>query len=83
MGTQRWEKETAERNRHDDAAIAEQQGLLRIDAEKAALKAGIIDLRRELSAKKKETRLLNQLGRKRQKDYAKQQIKVGELRGAD
>jgi circadian clock protein KaiC len=83
MGTQRWEKEAADRKEHENNSIAAKRDLLRIGTEQAALHARILALQSELGAKRKESELLGQLDAKRKADQARRQKSLRDLRGGD
>ena len=83
MGTMRWERESAERDRNEIANVAEQLKRVSLDAEEAVLKVRAKSLQTELVAKKVEKELLARTAKTRQGLATRGQERMRELRGAD
>lgn len=83
MGTQRWEKERAEKAKGVSADAAARLKRVRIDAEEAELQVRLISLQTELTAKRAEKALLAQSTRSHEHEASRGRAKLKALRGAD
>jgi circadian clock protein KaiC len=83
MGTQRWEKEAAERKEFEGFATVAKRNMLKIVADEAVLEARILALKSERDVMQKERKLLCQLDAKRESDQSRLQKGRRELRGGD
>jgi circadian clock protein KaiC len=83
MGTMRWEKETAERNAGELAAVAATLNGVRLDAEEAELEARVKSLQAELTAKQTEKAVLARSAEIHQRELLLGRSRMRELRGTD
>lgn len=83
MGTQRWEKESAERVAREAAEVAAKQKRVRLDAEEAELDVRLKALQVELEAKQVEKALLATATKSREGELSRGRTELRELRGAD
>ncbi|MEZ0326591.1 MAG: circadian clock protein KaiC [Fimbriimonas sp.] len=83
MGTMRWEKESAERARHEIAEVAEELQRVSLDAQEAVLEVRAKSLQTELLAKQVEKQLLARTKRSREGEMTRGRSRLRELRGAD
>ncbi len=83
MGTMRWEKERAERDRNELDEVAEQLKRVTLDAEQAVLEVQAKSIETELAAKKVERELLDRAAKAREGLMARGQARMRELRGGD
>jgi circadian clock protein KaiC len=83
MGTQRWEKESAERVANEVAEVAAKLKRVSLDAEEAELEVRVKSLQVELVAKQVEKALLTRTTESRQGEYSRGRTRIRELRGAD
>jgi circadian clock protein KaiC len=83
MGTQRWEKESAERVAGEAAEVAVKLKRVRLDAEEAELEVRLKSLQVELVAKQVEKALLARTAASRERELSRGRTRMKELRGAD
>ena len=83
MGTQRWEKESADLRAIEEAAIEGRLNRVRLDAEEAELELRVKSLQTELVAKQVEKSLLTRTTETQQRRSDRGDTKMRELRGAD
>lgn len=83
MGTQRWEKESAERVATDVTEVAGKLKRVRLDAEEAELEVRVKSLQTELAAKQVEKALLARTIKSREGMLSQGRTRMRELRGAD
>ncbi len=83
MGTQRWEKESAERVATDVTEVAGKLKRVRLDAEEAELEVRVKSLQTELAAKQVEKALLARTTKSREGILSQGRTRIRELRGAD
>jgi circadian clock protein KaiC len=83
MGTMRWEKESAERQSNELAAVASKLRSVRLEAEEAELEARVKALQVELSAKQTEKAVLAHSAQVREQELSVGRDRIRELRGTD
>ena len=83
MGTQRWEKESAERGAKEDTEVAGKLDRVRLDAEEAELEVRVQSLQTELVAKQVEKALLVHSAESHEGQLSRGRARMRELRGAD
>ena len=83
MGTLRWEKERAERARHEASEAAAKLKRMRLDAEEAELKVQLQALQVALDAKQVEKALLASTTQTRKGELSQGRTRMQELRGSD
>jgi circadian clock protein KaiC len=83
MGTQRWEKESAERVAHEMGEVAGQLKRVRLDADEAELAVRVKSLQVELQAKQTEKALLVRATETRNRELSGGRTRLRQLRGAD
>ena len=83
MGTQRWEKERAERESDESAEVADRLKSVRLDAEEVELEGRVKSLQVELAAKQLEKALLVRATQSREEELSLSRTQMRELRGAD
>ncbi len=83
MGTQRWEKERAERVAHDASEVAAKLKRVKLDAEEAELEVRLKSLQTELVAKQVEKALLVRTTQTDKGELSRDRTQMKELRGAD
>jgi circadian clock protein KaiC len=83
MGTQRWEKESAERGANEATQIAGKLERVRLDAEEAELEVRVKSLQTELVAKQVEKALLVHAVKSHEGQLSRGRTRMRELRRAD
>lgn len=83
MGTMRWEKESAERQAAEAAAVDAKLKRVRLDAEEAELEARVRSLEAELAAKRTEKGVLTRSAAVLEKEVVQGRDRMRELRGSD
>jgi circadian clock protein KaiC len=83
MGTQRWQKESAERGANEATEVAGKLERVRLDAEEAELEVRVKSLQTELVAKQVEKALLVHSAESHEGQLSRGRTRMRELRGAD
>ncbi len=83
MGTQRWQKESAERGASEATEVAGKLERVRLDAEEAELEVRVQSLQTELVAKQVEKALLVHSAESYEGQLSRGRTRMRELRGAD
>ena len=83
MGTQRWQKESAERGANEATQVAGELERVRLDAEEAELEVRVQSLQTELVAKQVEKALLVHSAESYEGQLSRGRTRMRELRGAD
>ncbi len=83
MGTMRWEKESAERARHEIAEVAEELKRVSLEAEEAVLEVRAKSLQTELLAKQVEKQLLDRTKQSREGELTRGRSRLRQLRSGD
>jgi circadian clock protein KaiC len=83
MGTMRWEKESAERQATEAAAVAAKLRSVKLEAEEAELEARVKSLQVELAAKVTEKAVLARSAEVHERDVLVGLDRIRELRGSD
>jgi len=83
MGTQRWQKESAERGANEATEVAGKLERVRLDAEEAELEVRVKSLQTELVAKQVEKALLVFSAKSHEGQLSQGRTRMRELRGAD
>ncbi|HYI07573.1 MAG TPA: circadian clock protein KaiC [Thermoanaerobaculia bacterium] len=83
MGTMRWEKESAERQANELAAVAAKLRSVKLEAEEAELEARVKSLQVELAAKQTEKAVLARSAEIHESELSLGRDRMRELRGTD
>ena len=83
MGTQRWQKELAEKSTTRVAEVAAKLSQVKLDAQEAELEVSMRSLQTELEAKRLEKALLIQTRQSHQDELLRSKERIKEMRGDD